>query len=147
MLYKVSTNVKIVPLNANTVLGFNKSMQKTILVLNADEKECNELCTLLHEQQYLATPTHSLPEMITFIQEMEIITVILDLDTVPLDNRTIRDLTIKYPGVYFLGLSSDRFHPHLKEALCYHIYACINKPVDPDELFFWLKSILEEKDS
>lgn len=141
MSYRVSTHVKIVPLNTNTVLEFNKSMQKTILVVNADEKECGELCALLHEQQYLATPTYSLPEMISFIQDIECMAVILDLDTVPIDNRTIRELTIKYPGIYFLCISSDRFHPHLKEALCYHIYACINKPVDPDELIYWVGSI------
>jgi DNA-binding NtrC family response regulator len=122
-------------------------MKKKILVMNADEKECGELCDLLNEQQYLATPTYSLPEMITFIQDIECMAVIIDLDTVPIDNRTIRELTIKYPEVYFLCLSRDRFHPHLKEALCYHIYACINKPVDPDELFFWLKSIRKENDS
>lgn len=120
-------------------------MKKKILVMNADEKECGDLCTLLNERQYLATPTYSLPEMITFIQNIECMVVIMDLDTVPIDNRTIRELTLKYPEVYFLCLSKDRFHPHLKEALCYHIYACINKPVDPDELFFWLKSIREEK--
>jgi DNA-binding response OmpR family regulator len=122
-------------------------MKNMILVLNAEEKECAELCDLLNEQQYFTTPIYSLPEMITLIQDIECMAVILDLDTIPIDNRTIRELTIKYSGVYFLCLSSDRFHPHLKEALCYHIYACINKPVDPDELFFWLKSIREEKNS
>jgi hypothetical protein len=65
----------------------------------------------------------------------------MDIDTVQIDNWAIRKLTVKYPKVYFLCLSSDRFHPHLKEALCNHIYACINKPVDPEELFFWLRSI------
>ena len=63
------------------------------------------------------------------------------VDTAPLDNRTVRDLTTKYPAVYFLCLSSKRFHPELKDAICYRIYACINKPMDPEELFFCLKSI------
>jgi hypothetical protein len=63
------------------------------------------------------------------------------IDAIDIDNRTIRDLTIRYPGVYFLCLSEDRFHPELREALCYHIYACINKPVDPSEIYFWLRSI------
>jgi DNA-binding NtrC family response regulator len=127
------------------VPGLNKLMEKTILVLNADEKECDELCALLNEQQYRATPTYSLPEMVTFIQDIDCMVVIMDIDTVPIDNRTIRDLTLKYPGVYLLCLSSDRFHPHLKEALCYHIYACINKPVDSDELFYWLRSIYKNE--
>ena len=114
-------------------------------MLDADEKECGELCALLDDHQFRAVPIHSLPEMMTFIQDTKCLVVIVDLDSVPIDNRAIRELTLKYPGTYFLCLSSDRFHPHLKEALCYHIYACINKPVDPDELLFWIKSIYEEK--
>lgn len=116
-------------------------MEKTILVLDADKKECRELCTLLNDQQFRTVPIHSMPEMIMFIQETECLVVIMDLDSVPVDNRTIRELTLQYPSIYFLCISSDRFHPHLKEALCYHIYACINKPVDPDELIYWVRSI------
>jgi hypothetical protein len=68
----------------------------------------------------------------------------MDIDSVPVDNRTIRELTIKHPETYFLCTSKDRFHPDLKDAICYHIYACLNKPVDPDELFYWLRSIDED---
>ena len=116
-----------------------------IIILDADEKECGELCALLNDHQFRTVPIYSLPEMITLIQDIECIAVIIDLDTVPIDNRTIRELTLKYPGIYFLCLSSDRFHPHLKEALCYHIYACINKPVDPDELFYLVRSIYKNE--
>jgi hypothetical protein len=57
----------------------------------------------------------------------------------------IRDLALKYPAVRFLCKSKDRFHPELKDAICYHIYACLTKPVDPDELLFWIKSIYDEE--
>ena len=120
---------------------FNMVMEKMILVVCADEKECGAFCDLLNEQYFRTVPVHSLQEMITFIHDTECLIVIMDLDSVPVDNRTIRELTLKYPGIYFLCISSDRFHPHLKEALCYHLYACINKPVDPDELIYWVRSI------
>ncbi len=84
---------------------------------------------------------HSLPTLEEHIQKSTCQVVIMDIDTVPIDNRTIRQLTLKNPGVYFLCLSENRFHPELKEALCYHIYACIKKPVDPEELQYWLRSI------
>jgi len=32
-----------------------------------------------------------------------------------------------------------------KDAICYHIYSCINKSVDPDELFYWLKCIYQDE--
>jgi DNA-binding NarL/FixJ family response regulator len=73
------------------------------------------------------------------------VAVVLDIDSVPVDNRTIRKLALKYPGVRFLCTSKDRFHPELKDAICYHIYACLTKPVDPDELLYWIKSIYEEE--
>jgi hypothetical protein len=43
-------------------------------------------------------------------------------------------------------MSKNPFHPELKDAICYHIYACINRPIDPDELFYWLKSIDDDDD-
>ena len=118
-------------------------MEKKIMVLDADENQCHGLCAMLNDRQYRTIPIHSLSSLAKLIQEVECLVVLMDIDTVRIDNRAIRKLTVKYPEVYFLCLSSDRFHPHLKEALCYHIYACINKPVDPEELFFWLRSIYE----
>jgi DNA-binding NtrC family response regulator len=53
-------------------------------------------------------------------------------------------MTLKNPGVYFLCTSADRFHPDLQEALCYHIYACIKKPIDPDELIYLIQSICKD---
>jgi hypothetical protein len=83
-------------------------------------------------------------ELESFLKDKACKAVLMDIDSVPVNNRTIRELTIKHPGTYFLCTSKDRFHPELKDAICYHIYACLNKPVDPDELFYWLKSIYEE---
>lgn len=117
--------------------------EKKVLVLDADENQCRELCALLQERQYPATPIHSYPDLLNLVQGTDSRVVIVDLDTVPIDNRTIREFALKYLGTYLLCLSKDRFHPHLKEALCYHIYACLNKPVDLDELFYWLRSIYE----
>jgi hypothetical protein len=44
-----------------------------------------------------------------------------------------------------LCLSSARFHPELKESFLSHIYACLTKPIDPDELRYWLRSIQEDE--
>ncbi len=121
-------------------------MGKTVVVLDSDKKECLELCSMIEEQSYTAAPIHSFPKMEDCIQKEECEVALMDIDSVPLDNRTIRKLTIKYPGVHFLCMSRDRHHPDLQEALCYHIYACIYKPVDPDELFYWLKSIHENNE-
>ena len=118
-------------------------MEKSIIVLDAEEKQCENLCNMLEMSRYHVTPTHSLSDLERLLSENERLAVIIDIDTVPINNHTIRGLTLKNPGTYFLCMSASRFHPELKDAICYHIYACLNKPVDPDELLFWLRSICE----
>ena len=38
------------------------------------------------------------------------------------------------------------FHPYLEKALGNHVVACINKPIDLDELFYWLR-VIEKSDA
>jgi DNA-binding NarL/FixJ family response regulator len=72
------------------------------------------------------------------------IAAILDLDSVPLDNRTIRQLTTSFPSVQFLSASRDRSHPDLRDAIAHHLFACLTKPIDPDELHYFLKCIRDD---
>jgi DNA-binding NtrC family response regulator len=119
--------------------------KKGILVLDSNAQSSQELCNLLKSQQYQSVTIHSLPDLEPGIAKENPVAVFIDIDSVPVDNRSIRNLALKYPGVRFLCTSKDRFHPELKDAICYHIYACLNKPVDPDELLYWIKSIYEEE--
>ena len=121
--------------------------KKTIVVLDADKKQCRQLCELLTNGQYKATPLYSLYTLEKTITQTGCPAIFWDIDTVTADNRTVRDLTLKFPGAYFFCISKHPFHPELKDAICYHIYACINRPIDPDELFYWLKSIDAEEPS
>ena len=120
-------------------------MVKRILVLDKNQEQCRDLCELLGESHYPATPLHSIRNLQDHLEEKKYLAVIVDIDTVSINNRTIRDLTLKFPEVYFFCLSELPFHPELKDAICYHIYACLNKPVDPDELFYFLRSIYENE--
>lgn len=120
-------------------------MKKRIAVLDADQKECRRLCNLLGKNQYPTIPIYSIQYLEANLKQSDCLAVILDIDTISVDNRSIRDLTIRFPGVYFFCLSERPFHPELHDAICYHIYACMNKPVDPDELLYWIKCIFEEE--
>ena len=119
-------------------------MKKKILVLDADETSLQELVELLAGRQYSTTPIHILSDLEGHLEKGGYLAVILDIDSVSVDNRVLRKLTIEYPEVHFLCTSKDRFHPDLKDAICYHIYACLTKPVDPDEIFYLLRSIYED---
>lgn len=119
-------------------------MGTTIVVLDADECQRHNLCQLLREHHCQSESLKTLEELNRRIAENDVLAVIIDIDTVAVDNRTIRDLTLRNPAIYFFCLSERRFHPELEDAICYHIYACINKPIDPDELIFWIDSIRKE---
>ena len=120
-------------------------MKKKIIVLDANQNSREELSDIINSKNYPFTQSQALSSLEDLLDSNQYVAVVLDIDSVPVDNRTIRELAIKYPGVRFLCTSRDRFHPELKDAICYHIYACLNKPVDPDELLFWIKSIYEEE--
>jgi len=119
-------------------------MKKGIIVLDADKKSSRSLSDMLVSRDYPVTVTPELSCLEKLIESNQYVAVIFDIDSIRVDNRIIRDLALKFPGLCFLCTSKDRFHPELKDAICYHIYACLNKPIDPDELIFWVESIYEE---
>ncbi len=121
-------------------------MDGKIILVTGRTNELEKICQLLSKNNY---HYHWIKSMDQIEETMNLISfncIIFDLDSIDVDNRTIRELTIKYPAVYFLCLSTDRFHPELKDAICYHIFACLTKPVDHDELLYWLRCIDEELD-
>ena len=122
-------------------------MKKRIVVLDTDEQHSKALCTMLEAKQYHAVPMRSLDSIQEYIQKSSCLAVILDVDNESVDNRSIRQMTIDNPEIYLFVMSQHSYNPDFKESMSYHIHACLNKPVDPDELLFWLKSICEEKDS
>ncbi len=118
-------------------------MQGPIVVVDGDEEQCRGLCATLEREHFTTTAFHSLLNLERKIGETGRQVVILDLDTLPVNNRLFRTIRSKNPGVCIIGLSSRPFHPELEEAMSKHIYACLSKPVDHEELIYWLKSISE----
>ena len=121
-------------------------MEKKVLMIIKDQKEANQLSLLLSDNQYHPHTVDRLEGLDQIINKFSCNTAILDLDSISVDNRALRELTIKYSQISFLCISKDRFHPELKDAISYHVYACLNKPLDNDELLYWLRCI-EDKES
>jgi DNA-binding NtrC family response regulator len=116
-------------------------------VVMAEEGDCLALCSFLQRQDYRAAPLHSLMTLEREIERGEVQVAILDFDSLPVNNRLFRDLKKINPGVRIIGLSSRPFHPDLEEAFSAHISVCLAKPVDWDELIYWLRSLGEEERS
>jgi DNA-binding NtrC family response regulator len=114
-----------------------------VAVVDADEKQCGRVCAMLRQLDYHATPVHSLPDLQTHLEAHPDQVALLDMDSVAADNRFFRELKRKIPGIYVLALSGRSYHPGLEEAMGSHIYACLGKPLDPDEFLYWMKSIGE----
>jgi DNA-binding NtrC family response regulator len=117
-------------------------MHEPIMVVNTSAEECRELCSMLERNHYPTIPLHSLTDLESRIQgrgRQKV--VILDLDSLPVDNRFIKGLCLRNPQICLIVLSSRTFHPELQEAMSTHISACLVKPLDADELIYWLRSV------
>ncbi|WP_457553513.1 hypothetical protein [Desulfobacula sp.] len=123
-----------------------KDTQMLIAIIGEDFAEYTPLITLLEENHYKSLICESIQQLKEVLSKKKCMAILIDIDSVPVGNRQIRQLTLAHPDSPFLCMSSDRYHPELKEAICYHIYACINKPIDYDELFYLLGSIRDDNE-
>jgi DNA-binding NtrC family response regulator len=114
-----------------------------VVVIDADRERCRQICDLLTRQSYRASPLYSLDNLEEHLGRHSSKVVILDLDTVPADNQFFRTFKRKNQDVQVLVASSLSYHPGLEEAIGSHIYACLAKPLDQEELLYWLRSISE----
>lgn len=112
--------------------------------MNSDPEEIAGLSRLLQETGYIVQTVGSAAELRNRLSEKTCAAVIMDIDSVAVDNRIIRDLASAFPTIPVLCISKKRFHPELGDSIRNHIYACLAKPVDPDELSYWLKCIRED---
>ncbi len=114
-----------------------------VWVIDADQEQCRKICALLTQLSYPATPLDALADLEKHLEGNPSGVVILDLDTVPVDNQFFRSFKKRKQGIHILVISSLPYHPGLEEAMGSYIYACLGKPLDPEELLYWLKSISE----
>lgn len=121
-------------------------IQSTVCILGTDTPDTVEIQRIVqtHAGAYRTARYPTLPELKSGLCTCACIAAILDLDSVPLDNRTIRNLTTAFPSVQFLSASRDRSHPELQDAIAHHLFACLTKPIDPDELHYFLKCIRDD---
>jgi len=118
-------------------------MKKEIVVLQADRKQSSSLCDFLHELNYRTKPLYTTDMLLKEIKPGRQQVLILDLDTVPTDKSLFRKLNKTNPSLTIVRLSNRTFHPELEEAMSCYIYACLSKPLDEEELAFWIKSMLK----
>jgi len=121
-------------------------VEKEVVVLDTDRKQCKSLCDLLTDHEYMSTAMNSLIKMDHYLGDSDCRAIILNLDNVSVTNKSLKQLKRKNPSVSIIAFSERQFHPELEEALREYISVCLAKPVDPDELTYWLKTIYENNE-
>ena len=114
---------------------------KKVAILGNDSAEASVLRRLIEKAAYRTEIYFSLPSLEEGLSLASCMAVILDVDSVPLDNHAIRNLKASHPSVSLLMFSRERFHPELQESISHVLYACLKKPADSDEITYLLKSI------
>jgi DNA-binding NtrC family response regulator len=118
-------------------------MKKEVVVLDTDQKQGNNLCRLLTDYQYETAPLNSLKALDDYLEQSECRALIMNLDNISVTNKILKQLKAKNPLINIIAVSERQFHPELEEALREYISVCLAKPVDTDELMYWLKTIFQ----
>jgi hypothetical protein len=118
--------------------------KRLVAVMGADVKAVAAICRLIEEGDFRTAACTDLNELKSVL-EGPCMAAILDIDTVPMENRTIRALTLSHAATYFLSTSKKRLHPDLQDVISNHLFACLGKPVDPEELHYFLNCIRDSE--
>jgi DNA-binding NtrC family response regulator len=122
-------------------------MKKMVIVLDTDKKQRDSLCTLLADNNYQAAPMSMLSELEQQLEQSDCQAAIVNLDNISVTNKNFKAIKHKKPAVSIITLSERQFHPELEESLREYISVCLAKPIDSDELLFWLKGIFENNEN
>ena len=114
---------------------------KRIAIIGADAADAEAFRSMIENAHYRTAVYSSLSELKDGLAADAFMAVILDADSISLDNSIIRKLKASNPAVHFLLASREHFHPELQESISHILYACLKKPADSDEIIFLLKSI------
>ncbi|MFZ3048713.1 MAG: hypothetical protein WA151_22590 [Desulfatirhabdiaceae bacterium] len=114
---------------------------KKIAILGADAADAAAFRKQIENAHYQTVIYSSLSELKKGLKPGSCMAVILDADSISLDNLIIRNLKALLPTTNFLLASRKRFHPELQESISQILYACLKKPADFNEVTYLLKSM------
>ena len=117
-------------------------LNPSVILVETGKGHPPEVTKILEANGFQVLPCRSIFDLEKLCHQDDLGAVIVDLDDPLLNNRVLREVKRKRPALQIIGISSWSFHPDLKEAMANHIYASLNKPVDPDQLIYLVKGIL-----
>jgi DNA-binding NtrC family response regulator len=117
--------------------------KKPVIIAGWDEKYTKKLCSVLEKEHYGPILVPSLLDTRVQIEKQSFRVMLVDLDRITLDNRSLKELRKEFPDLGLIGLSSRSFHQELEEAMSRYIDACFEKSEDYEDLLYWLKAVFD----
>ena len=116
-------------------------MKKAVLILEP-APTAEGIATMLRRSDHYSPTAVTTPEAMTErLHNGNFYAVIIDIDMASVDNRTICSIARSIARPSILCVSQKRLHPDLQNAIRDCAYACMTKPIDSQELFYWLRCI------
>jgi DNA-binding NtrC family response regulator len=119
-------------------------VRKTVVIVDPDQKHSKEMCSVLEGENYSIIALLSLNDLASRLHECSPCALIIDFDLVPTDNKTLKELRTANRDLCIIGVSNRTFHPELKEALRHYIDACFARPLDYEDLLYYIRGALQE---
>lgn len=119
------------------------SMGGNILVIDPDKKTSQGFRQVLTRLPFTADIYDAIDRLPPELDIRRYQAVIIDLDDKTPSKTTFEAWRRHNKPLKILGISSKNFHPDLSEVIGQHLFACLKKPLDEEELVFFLNSILE----
>jgi DNA-binding NtrC family response regulator len=114
-----------------------------IFLIGRDDNHTRNLCALLEKEHYRPVLTSSLSDAKARLDKHRGQVLLIDLDQIILDNRSLKELRKEFPDLGLIGISSRSFHQELEEAMSRYIDACFEKSEDYEDLLYWLKAVFD----
>ena len=122
-------------------------MKKEIVVLDTDQRQCEDLCDFLAGHHYTTIQMDAIGDLEPYLRGSDCRAVIVNLDNIAVTNKTLRELKREKPLTSIIALSERQLHPELEEAFREYISVCLKQPLDSDELVYWLRTIFENDEA
>jgi DNA-binding NtrC family response regulator len=117
----------------------NERSPLPVLFVSTDGQEVERMQAMLADAGYRGETLADVAHLPDRLSRGAPLAVILDLDSLTLDNPTMRRLSQRFPDVCYFCSSRASYHPELQEAIRLHFFACLPRPLDPEELAYWLR--------
>jgi hypothetical protein len=114
-----------------------------IFLIGYDGNHTGNLCSILEKERYRPVLISTLSDVKGRLDNQRGQVLLIDLDQITLDNRSLKELRREFPDLGLIGLSSRSFHQELEEAMSRYIDACFEKSEDYEDLLYWLKAVFD----